>query len=74
MGRPATLYVKRDCGHCDRQREELVRRAVAFVEVDVMAHPEAVPELLKLTKGRRVVPVLVEGARITIAGDGGSEF
>ncbi len=74
MARPATLYVRRDCAHCDRQRDDLVRRAVAFTEVDVTAHPEVVPELLKLTKGRRIVPVLVEGARITVAAEGGSEF
>ena len=74
MPPPATLYVKRGCTHCDRQREDLVRRAVAFAEVDVTAHPEAVPELLKLTKGRRIVPVLVEGGRIVVASEGGSEF
>lgn len=70
----ATLYVTRDCPHCDRQRAALVARGIAFTEVDVGAHPEAVPELLKLTKGRRVVPVLVEGARIVVASEGGSEF
>ena len=39
-----------------------------------IADREVVPELLKLTKGRRIVPVLVEGARISVAPDGGSEF
>ena len=70
----ATLYVKRNCAHCDRQRAALEQRGVAFAEVDVTAHPEVVPELLKLTKGRRVVPVLVEGGRIVVASEGGSEF
>jgi glutaredoxin len=74
MATHVTLYVKRDCTHCDRARTELVRRAVAFIEIDVTARPEIVPELLKLTKGRRIVPVVVEGARIAIASDGGSEF
>jgi glutaredoxin len=69
-----TFYSKSGCPHCDRQREALVARGQAFTEIDVTRHPEVVPELLKLTKGRRVVPVLVEGARISIAGDGGSEF
>jgi hypothetical protein len=45
-----------------------------FTEIDVTASPEVVPELLKLTKGRRIVPVLVEGARISIASNGGSAF
>lgn len=74
MATHVTLYVTRDCEHCDRQRQALVQRAVTFTEVDVTAHPEVVPELLKLTKGRRIVPVLVEGARIMVARDGGSTF
>lgn len=74
MATHVTLYVKRGCSHCERQRDALVTRGVAFNEVDVGAHPEVVPELLKLTKGRRIVPVLVEGARISVARDGGSEF
>jgi len=69
-----TLYVKDGCPHCDRERSALAARGARFTEIDVVRHPEVVPELLKLTKGRRVVPVTVEGARITIAGDGGSDF
>lgn len=69
-----TLYVKTGCPHCDRQREALIARGTRFTEIDVARHPEAVPELLKLTKGRRVVPVVVEGARIAIASEGGSDF
>jgi glutaredoxin len=74
MAGHVTLYVAPGCPHCARRREALVRRGVAFTEIDVAAHPEVVPELLKLTKGRRIVPVTVEGARITVASDGGSEF
>ena len=74
MATHVTLYVKRDCPHCDKQREALVAQKLTFTEVDVTASPEVVPELLKLTKGRRIVPVLVEGARISIASDGGSTF
>ena len=69
-----TLYVKDGCSHCDAARAALVARAVAFSEIDIARHPEAIPELLKLTRGRRIVPVVVEGARISIASDGGSVF
>jgi hypothetical protein len=33
-----------------------------------------VVELLKLTAGRRIVPVVIEDGVITVAPDGGSEF
>lgn len=69
-----TLYVKHGCPHCDRRRAELVARDVRFTEIDVTSRPDVVPELLKLTKGRRIVPVVVEGARIDVASEGGSEF
>ena len=69
-----TLYVKHDCPHCDARRAELIARGAPFTEIDVGRHPEAVPELLKLTKGRRVVPVMVDGTRIDVASAGGSEF
>jgi glutaredoxin len=74
MASHVTLYVRGGCPHCERQRGALLARAIAFTEIDVVRHPEVMPELLKLTKGRRIVPVVVEGPRITIAPDGGSEF
>jgi glutaredoxin len=74
MAAMVTLYGVDGCPHCDAVRARLVANGTAFSEVDLRRHPEVVPELLKLTKGRRVVPVLVEGARISVAPDGGSEF
>jgi glutaredoxin 3 len=71
---PALLYTRAGCPHCDALRADLDHRGVPFREVDVGARPETVPELLKLTGGRRVVPVLVEAGRIVIAPDGGSSF
>lgn len=70
----ATLYVKSGCRYCAAMRDDLTARGVAFVEVDLTQHPEATAELLKLTRGRRLVPVLVEGASITVAPAGGAGF
>jgi hypothetical protein len=36
--------------------------------------PQAITELLKLTAGRRIVPVLVRAGRIEVAPEGGSEL
>lgn len=70
----ATLYVRTGCAHCDAKRRDLSARGVAFTEVNVSEHPEAVPELLKLTKGVRRVPVVVEAGKISVAPEGGSDF
>ena len=69
-----TLYSRSGCNHCDELRRALAAAGETIVEVDVVRSPEAVPELLKLTRGRRIVPVVVRGGRIEIAPGGGSAF
>jgi glutaredoxin len=71
MARRATLYVETGCPSCDAKRRELQAAGMPFTEVNVTEHPEAIPELLKLTGGRRIVPVLVDGACIEVAPQGG---
>ena len=73
-GAPVLLYVKAGCAHCEAKRAELAARGAVVQEVDVGARPEVVPELLKLTRGRRVVPVVVEEGRVAVAPEGGSSF
>jgi len=71
---PVLLYTKTACPYCAAKRAELAARGVAVREINVSEHPEAVAELLKVTRGRRIVPVVVEGGRIEIAPGGGSSF
>jgi glutaredoxin 3 len=71
---PVLLYTKTGCPFCDAKRAELAARGAVVREINVSERPQAVVELLKLTGGRRVVPVVVEAGRITVAPDGGSEF
>ncbi len=74
MAAPVLLYVKAGCPHCDAQRVALAARGATVEEIDVGVRKAAIPELLKLTRGRRVVPVVVEEGRVSIAPDGGTEF
>ncbi len=74
MAAPVLLYTVAGCPHCDALRAALVARGVPVDEIDVRVRREVVPELLKLTRGRRVVPVVVEGGNILVAPDGGSAF
>lgn len=69
-----TLYSTRDCPFSRAVRERLLAAGTRFTEIDVGEHPELVPELLKVTRGRRIVPVLIDGARIEIAREGGSDI
>jgi glutaredoxin len=74
MTPPVLLYTATGCSYCDAKRAELAARGVTVREIDVRARPDAVVELLKLTGGRRIVPVVVEAGRIAVAPDGGSAF
>lgn len=73
-GGPVLLYTRTGCPHSATLRAALAARNVAITEIDVARRRDAVPELLKLTGGRRIVPVLVEGTTITVAPDGGTTF
>lgn len=68
-----TLYTRDGCPHCDAQRERLSSTDDRVEEVNLTRSPQAMTELLKLTDGRRIVPVIVRGAKIEVAPDGGSE-
>lgn len=68
------LYRKAGCPYCDDVRRELAASGTEVEEIDVVARREVVPELLKLTRGRRVVPVWVDGQGVHVAPRGGSSF
>jgi len=71
---PVLLYVRTGCPFCEAKRAELAARGVAVREINLSERPQATAELMKLTGGRRVVPVIVDGPRIRVAPDGGSTF
>jgi glutaredoxin len=68
------LYVRAGCPYCDAKRAELAARGARVTEIAVGTQGPAVTELLKLTGGRRIVPVVVEDGRVAVAPDGGSAF
>jgi glutaredoxin len=69
-----TLYTRDGCAHCARQRDAIAAAGDTVSEVNLSREPQAMTELLKLTGGRRVVPVLVRGGKIEVAPEGGTEF
>ena len=60
------LYTHPDCNYSDAQRDDYRRQGVDFHEIDVTLHPEAIPELERLTGGERITPVVVEGETVTV--------
>jgi glutaredoxin 3 len=61
-----TIYTKQGCPYCAAAKEDLRQRAVAFEEYDVFSDPAILRRMLELNGGRRHVPTIVEGERVTV--------
>jgi NADH-quinone oxidoreductase subunit M len=66
MGGKVIIYTIPDCPFCRAAKEDLQTRGIEYKEIQVPENPEAEQEILKLAGGKRVVPVIVEGEKITI--------
>ena len=74
MTPPVLLYVRPDCPACAALHAELTARGATVTVIDVARQKGRVAELLKLTGGRRIVPVVVEDGVVSVAPAGGSAF
>ena len=66
-----TVFVAQGCAHCASLLEDLRRRRVAFVAVDLSREPERIGELAAITWERRL-PVLVDHERCSVGFGGRS--
>ena len=66
------LYTHPDCAFSSAAKMDYRKRKVAYEEVDLSKQEDRIPELLALTKGERVTPVIVENGAVTIGFKGGT--
>ena len=64
------VYTHPDCGFSTAVKIDYDNRGIAFREIDISIHPEAIPELERLTGGERTTPVIVRGDEVTIGFNG----
>ena len=60
------LYTHPDCAYSTAAKSDLQKLETEFIEIDISKQPEALAELLKLTGGERITPVMVYGDEITV--------
>lgn len=65
-----TIYTKKGCPYCAAAKKHYSDQGVTYKEIDVHDTPGAQEKVLKITNGKRIVPVIVEDGRVT-AGFGG---
>jgi len=65
-----TIYTKKGCPYCAAAKKHYTDKDIEFNEIDVHDTPGAEMKVLELTKGERIVPVIIEDGKVT-AGFGG---
>lgn len=66
------IFGKDSCPYTQAARDDCQARRVPFEYVNVKRNPADLQRMLTYSKGRREVPVIVEGERVTIGFDGGT--
>ena len=64
------IYTKPGCPHCAAAKADLQRRGVRYIEHNAKDDPAALQRMLELNGGRRSVPTIVDGDRVTVGFDG----
>ena len=64
--REIIVYTRPDCSYSDALIEELDAEGVKYTEFDLVRRPDKVAEVLKLTGGERITPVMVQGDVVTV--------
>lgn len=65
-----TIYTKNGCPHCASAKMDLEKRGIKFEEVNVSANPGRIKEMMRLSGGRKVPVVVVDG-KVTVGHNGG---
>lgn len=65
------MYTKPGCPYCAAAKEHYAGKGIDFEEINVVGNPQAQQELLKLSGGQRMVPVVVDKGEVTVGWGGG---
>ena len=65
------VYTHPDCAYSSAAKMDYRRNKTAYTEIDLSKQPDKIEELLSLTDGERITPVIVCGDQVTIGFKGG---
>lgn len=65
------MFTKPGCPYCAAAKEHYSKNGVSFDETNVIGNDAAQSELLKLSGGKRIVPVIVDKGKIILGWNGG---
>ena len=65
------MYTKPGCPYCAAAKEHYGGQGIEYEEINVVDNPAAQKELLKLSGGERIVPVVVDKGEVKVGWGGG---
>jgi glutaredoxin 3 len=65
------IYTKPGCPYCAAAKQDLEERGVPYEEVSIKDNPKAVEEVMRLSNGKGIVPILVSGEEVKVGFGGG---
>jgi glutaredoxin 3 len=65
------LYTRPGCPFCAQAKQDLEERGVLYEEVSIAGNPKAVEEVMRLSSGAGIVPILVSGDEVKVGFGGG---
>jgi glutaredoxin 3 len=65
------LYTKPGCPFCAEAKQDLEERGLYYEEISIEGNPKAVEEVMHLSRGTGIVPILVNGDEVKVGFGGG---
>jgi C_GCAxxG_C_C family probable redox protein len=66
-----TIYTRPGCPFCAAAKQDLEERGIAYKELSIQDDPKIAQEVMRLSKGEGIVPILVSGDEVKIGFGGG---
>jgi C_GCAxxG_C_C family probable redox protein len=66
-----TIYTKPGCPYCAAAKQDLEERGVTYKEFSIQDDPKVAQEVMRLSNGKGIVPILVTGEEVKVGFGGG---
>ena len=60
------IYTSANCPPCDEAKKDLEERGVPYEEISTVDNPKAVEEVMRLSNGTGIIPIIVTGQEVKV--------
>ncbi len=69
--RRVTIYTKPGCPYCAAAKQDLEERGIEYEEISIEDNPAALNEVMRLSDGKGIVPIMVTDGEVKVGFGGG---